>query len=371
MKPVNIYDGDAVISRIYAGERMDGVLECLEQSSRSEGRPVYVVCDGNVRDKAVTLINAAEGRSYGFVFRGLLPIIATEQGKVMSTVLDIAGWLLENGADRDALLLAVGGGITTDMAGFAASIYKRGIGFACVPTTLLAQVDAAIGGKTGVNFDSYKNMLGVIRQPEFTYLCPEVLETLSLRDMLSGASELLKSFIIEDDGNYAKAVNFLSGLRKAGDSAEFLRENKRTFAELICGAASVKAGVVSRDQFENGERRKLNLGHTFAHSIERNARTAGLDITHGEAVAIGIVLAARLSERTGIAEPGLAARIESDFAFSGLPGASPFSLDELVPAMAKDKKAEGGIVHFVLIEKIGKVTIENLSVEEAAALLKK
>ena len=137
-------------------------------------------------------------------------IDAAECLKTMDTVMEICTWLLEQGADRDALVLAIGGGITSDMVGFAASIYKRGVRFAYVPTTLLAQVDAAIGGKTGVNLENYKNILGVIRQPEFTYLCPHALESLSQRDFLSGEAEVLKTFIIEDEGNYEKAVALFS-----------------------------------------------------------------------------------------------------------------------------------------------------------------
>lgn len=284
---------------------------------------------------------------------------ASEENKNIGTVLSLEDWLLETGADRDALLLAIGGGITTDMAGFAASVYKRGIRFAFVPTTLLAQVDAAIGGKTGVNFHSLKNMLGVIRQPDFTFICPDVLETLPTRDFRSGAAELLKTFIIEDGGNYDKAVRVLSdiaaGASIAGRTAEL--------QELISAAAAVKAGIVSRDQFENGERRKLNLGHTFAHAIEWKARETGSDITHGEAVAIGIILAAKLTDKA------LADKLRLDFRQAGLPTELPFPLESLSDAMLKDKKAEGGKIHFVLIRAIGDVYTEDMTVADAIAEL--
>ena len=194
----------------------------------------------------------------------------SETVKTMESVMDICSWLLDKGADRDALVLAVGGGITTDMAGFAATIYKRGVRFAYIPTTLLAQVDAAIGGKTGVNFEKYKNILGVIRQPEFTYLCPQVLESLPAREFLSGAAELLKTFIISDGGMYDRAVAYLKAYSQ--DRAATLEQKEVELKELITAAAAVKAGVVSRDQFEKGERRVLNLGHTFAHAIETLSR---------------------------------------------------------------------------------------------------
>ena len=257
------------------------------------------------------------------------------------------------------VLLAVGGGITTDLAGFAACIYRRGIRFAFVPTTLLAQVDAAIGGKTGVNFLDFKNMLGVIRQPEFTFECAQVLRTLPRRDFLSGAAELLKTFMIDNTGNaYEKTVALLSA---PADSA--------TLQTLIAAAAKVKAGIVSRDEQERGERRCLNLGHTFAHAIEHEARQAGLDVTHGEAVAVGILLAARLSEAMGLAPKGLAARLETDWTACGLPTGVPFDPATLTAAMTKDKKAEGDTIHFVLLSSIGQVEIRKISAAEATALL--
>lgn len=341
-------------------------------------RKVFVVVDALAMERSRPIVDIVQVLdSGGFP---ILRIEATEQSKNMDTVLGICEWLLGCGADRDALVVALGGGITSDMVGFAASIYKRGVRFAYVPTTLLAMVDAAIGGKTGVNFDKYKNMIGVIRQPEFTYINSSVLSSLPRRDLLSGAAEMLKTFIIcNENDNYRKACDALS--REDIDTKELM--------PLIAAAAGVKAGVVSRDQFESGERRLLNLGHTFAHAIEtlcrRAAETSGTsctsgteqvtvgkyDITHGEAVAMGIVLAARLAERfSDRAEKGLAAALEADFRSCGLPVDCPFSMDEMAPVMAKDKKAEGGIVHFVLPWKIGQVTTEDISCSKAAELMK-
>lgn len=341
-------------------------------------RKVFVVVDALAMERSRPIVDIVQVLdSGGFP---ILRIEATEQSKNMDTVLGICEWLLGCGADRDALVVALGGGITSDMVGFAASIYKRGVRFAYVPTTLLAMVDAAIGGKTGVNFDKYKNMIGVIRQPEFTYINSSVLSSLPRRDLLSGAAEMLKTFIIcNENDNYRKACDALS--REDIDTKELM--------PLIAAAAGVKAGVVSRDQFESGERRLLNLGHTFAHAIEtlcrRAAETSGTsctsgteqvtvgkyDVTHGEAVAMGIVLAARLAERfSDRAEKGLAAALEADFRSCGLPVDCPFSMDEMAPVMAKDKKAEGGIVHFVLPWKIGQVTTEDISCSKAAELMK-
>lgn len=253
------------------------------------------------------------------------------------------------------MLLGIGGGITTDMTGFTASIYKRGIRFSYLPTTFLAQVDAAIGGKTGVNFENYKNILGVIRQPEFTYVCPEVLETLTYRDFLSGAAELVKTFIIDDTGdNYEKAVTILSAIHDADDHTSAIASHHAELEELIAAAAKVKAGVVERDEFEMGERRKLNLGHTFAHAIEWEAHNreqsmgevnAGVHgISHGEAVAIGMIMAAEASEyyyaddkSQPVAVQGLAKRLTEDFRRCGLPVECPYPITTLAEAMKKTR----------------------------------
>lgn len=321
---------------------------------------IFVVCDRNVETLARSL---APGRP-------LLAIVADEEHKDMDTVLGICRWLLECGADRDAVVYAVGGGVTTDMAGFAASIYKRGVRYVNYPTTLLCQVDAGIGGKTGVNLDGYKNILGVINFPLETRILPQALETLPERELRSGAAEMLKTFIIKDGGNYRKAVEALS--RDKVDTDEL--------APLIEAAAQVKREIVAQDPTEKGLRRVLNLGHTFAHAIEwyqhghaRPAAAAASATTpaaasaagsapysHGEAVAIGIIQAARISEKLGIAAQGLAERLAEDFRACRLPVELPCRAQLLEQAIWKDKKAEHGIIHFVLIEDIGTVIIKDL-----------
>ncbi len=347
MEEIQVVIGGRTASRVISADSLQALTPLLEAYPK-----VFLVYDRNVAWVAQEIAAACPPA-------GMKVLDASEKAKDMATVLDLCSWLLEAGADRSSLLLAVGGGITTDLAGFAACIYRRGIRFAFVPTTLLAQVDAAIGGKTGVNFLDFKNMLGVIRQPDFTFECAQVLRTLPRRDFLSGAAELLKTFLIDNTGNaYEKTVALLSA---PADSA--------TLQTLIAAAAKVKAGIVSRDEQERGERRCLNLGHTFAHAIEHEARQAGLDITHGEAVAVGILLAARLSEAMGLAPKGLAARLEADWTACGLPTSVPFDLGTLIAAMTKDKKAEGDTIHFVLLSSIGQVEIRKISAAEATAQL--
>lgn len=347
MEEIQVVIGGRTASRVISADSLQALTPLLEAYPK-----VFLVYDRNVAWVAQEIAAACPPA-------GMKVLDASEKAKDMATVLDLCSWLLEAGADRSSLLLAVGGGITTDLAGFAACIYRRGIRFAFVPTTLLAQVDAAIGGKTGVNFLDFKNMLGVIRQPEFTFECAQVLRTLPRRDFLSGAAELLKTFLIDNTGNaYEKTVALLSA---PADSA--------TLQTLIAAAAKVKAGIVSRDEQERGERRCLNLGHTFAHAIEHEARQVGLDVTHGEAVAVGILLAARLSEAMGLAPKGLAARLEADWTACGLPTGVPFDPATLTAAMTKDKKAEGDTIHFVLLSSIGQVEIRKISAAEATALL--
>lgn len=386
--------------KIYSGQKITDVTGYLK------GYPaVFVVADRQVESSAEQVVKAHEEQKLEGTLphpSNLLLLDVSEENKSMSTVLEICKWLMDNGADRNALLLAIGGGITTDMAGFAASIYKRGIRFAYVPTTFLSQIDAAIGGKTGVNFENYKNILGVIRQPEFTYICPEVLGTLPYRDFLSGAAELLKTFIIDNTGdNYEKAVEVLSEIHGSIDRKQAIALHLAEIEELVAAAAKIKAGVVERDEFECGERRKLNLGHTFAHAIEsvsmsrHNGSMSGHNggksgVTHGEAVAMGIIMAAKASERyynlapenslrsddiagqndTATSEEGesLSSRLARDFSRCGLPTECPFPPESLSGAMKKDKKAENGIVHFVLIRAIGDVRIEDLPVESAVNL---
>ncbi len=188
---------------------------------------------------------------------------------------------------------------------------------------------------------------------------------------------MIKTFIIEEGGKYEKAVDLLRNMSIESDTADktwpyIVHDHLSELQRLISAAARVKAGVVSRDQFEGGERRKLNLGHTFAHAIETLAQKGGADITHGEAVAMGLVLAARLSDRlcNRDEENSLAMKIETELCDCNIPSYCPYSIEELAPDMTKDKKAEGGKIHFVLPKAIGDVAIEDLTVGDAVRLLK-
>ena len=376
MEQIILKENEKVISRILIHEGIERLEACLEPYKH-----VFVVMDSNVAMNCPAAYEVSQMMNRRGVPGMLVDI--SEEAKCMETVMEICGWLLENGADRDALVLAIGGGITTDMVGFAASLYKRGVRCAYVPTTLLAQVDAAIGGKTGVNFDGYKNMLGTICQPEFTYICPQVLESLPMEDFQAGAAEMLKTFIIEDNGNYKAAVQLLKDLAddfvaicqgstlSDGEARwpEVLLPRLAELTPLIAAAAKVKADIVSRDQFETGERRKLNLGHTFGHAIESLSHKRHNDIDHGHAVVLGMVYAAQLAERLEMTEPGFAAAIERDLESCLLLIINPYSIKDMAEAMTKDKKAEDGKVHFILPRAVGDVVVHDMTVEEAVAVL--
>ena len=375
MEQINLKENEKVISRILIHESVERLEACLEPYKH-----VFVVMDSNVAMNCPAAYEVSQMMNRRGVPGMLVDI--SEEAKCMDTVMDICGWLLENGADRDALVLAIGGGITTDMVGFAASLYKRGVRCAYVPTTLLAQVDAAIGGKTGVNFDGYKNMLGTICQPEFTYICPQVLESLPMEDFQAGAAEMLKTFLIEDNGSYKAAVRLLKDLAddfvaicqgstlSDGEARwpEVLLPRLAELTPLIAAAAKVKAEIVSRDQFETGERRKLNLGHTFGHAIESLSHKRHNDIDHGHAVALGMVYAAQLAEKLEMTEPGFAAAIERDLENCLLLIINPYSIKDMAEAMTKDKKAEDGKVHFILPRAVGEVVVHDMTVEEAVAM---
>lgn len=312
-------------------------------------RHIFVVYDNNVAAIAEQIRTTLADKLIS-----VKSIVATEKTKTIKTVAEICEWLLESGADRDALLIAVGGGITSDVAGFAASIYKRGIAFATVPTTLLSMADAAIGGKSGVNFKGYKNILGSIRQPEFIYVCPQALVSLPSEEFRSGVAELLKTFLIADSRKYEEAVKFFTiGNDFTADSAEL--------ADFIFAAAEIKSCIVAKDPCEKGLRRTLNFGHTIAHALEARG---GNTLSHGEAVAIGVIAAARLSEVRGVCRKGLSGKLTIDFMLCGLPTELPCRPSLLAKAIAKDKKSQDGKINYVLISKPGKVCIEQLSVSE-------
>ena len=277
----------------------------------------------------------------------ILWIRASEQEKTLATVERLVTELLALQADRDTMLIGVGGGIVTDITGFVAAIYKRGLKFGLVPTTLLAQVDAAIGGKNGVNFDRYKNMVGTFRQAEFVYIDTDFLRTLPVRELRCGAAEMLKTFLLADAEAYEAAVKVFSGPTP-----------EQVPVRLVRRAGEIKFSLVEQDPEDHGVRQLLNLGHTFGHAIEK----CSTQYEHGEAVAIGIVMAARMACEKGLLSPEEAERIRRDIAACGLPVEPPVPEAELQAAILQDKKRTGGTLKYVLPETIGHATLWEESV---------
>lgn len=303
----------------------------------------------------VVIIDSKVKQLYGNYFPyPQIEIDATENNKTLENLSLIADKLMDAGTDRDSFILAVGGGITTDIVGFAASVFYRGVRFGFVPTTLLAQVDASIGGKNGVNSNGYKNILGTITQPQFTLLCPAFLETLPMEEFLGGASEMLKTFVIGDRDSFFKSTALLNGISKR----KLQKADVDAIAPYAQKAASIKAAIVERDMYEKGERKQLNLGHTFAHALEKKT-----GMPHGQAVAIGICMAARLSVKLSLLDDAEAKTIENSFKSTGLETHSPVPASELAKAMIMDKKKSGDTISFILIERIGKCITHPVNID--------
>lgn len=278
-----------------------------------------------------------------------------ESIKTLQTVQTIYRRFIELGVDRRTFVLAVGGGIVTDVAGFAAATYMRGLSFGFVSTTLLGQVDASVGGKNGVNVDGYKNMAGTFTQPRFVICDPAMLRTLPDREFRAGLAEIVKAAIIADPALFA---------RLEGASFQSLRGEHDLLSEAICGAIRVKADIVGRDERETGERRKLNLGHTLAHAIEKCSDR----MNHGEAVAVGTALAADAAVKLGVLQPADRDRIVALLLRLGFDLVPPVEIRRLLKEVGKDKKSEEGLLHVVLPWEIGDCEVRPMPVEEFRGL---
>jgi 3-dehydroquinate synthase len=309
-----------------------------------ENRRAFVVTVPPVRRrwaKVLTKSLAASG-----VETELLEMPDGERSKRLTTLEKLAEKLVKQGADRGATLIALGGGVVGDVTGFLASIYMRGVDFIQVPTTVLAQVDAAIGGKTGVNLVSGKNLLGTFHQPRAVLVDPAVLETLPSREYCAGLYESLKCGIIGDPGLF----RLFEERRR-----EILDRNPVVVEKVIADSVRLKASVVSADEREGGLRQVLNLGHTIGHALEAETRYAQL--LHGEAVAWGMIAATHIALSTGRLDSVTAGRItNSVIGFGRLPRMT-LQTTSILRRLRSDKKTRQGVVHFILPREIGKVEI--------------
>ena len=306
---------------------------------------VVVVSDTNIDRHYHTLVNR-----YEHVLIGL-----GEASKTLVTADAIYKKFISMGVDRSTFVLAIGGGIVTDVAGFVASTYMRGVEFGFVSTSLLGQVDASVGGKNGVNVDGYKNMVGTFTQPRFVICDVGMLRTLPEREVRTGMAEVIKAGIIADEELFSKLE--LTPLAE-------LTKNPDLLAEVVYRAIKVKADIVERDEREHGDRRKLNLGHTLAHAIEKSSSK----MNHGEAVAVGLSLISDAAARRGLLSAADKERIGSLLQRTGFDLTPPVAMRVLLKAVSKDKKSEGDVLNVVFPTAIGACEVVPMPLEEFRAM---
>ena len=288
-------------------------------------------------------------------FKGWQTIVIKggEQQKNQSTVDDVISQMIQLGADRKTTLIGVGGGVITDMAGYIAGVYMRGIQFGFVPTSILAMVDACIGGKNGVDVGVYKNMVGLIRQPSFLLYDYFLLNSLPKQEWENGFAEIIKHAAIKDAAMFK--------LLEQHSLPDF-QKNSILLNKLIQRNAMLKSKVVQADEFETGERKLLNFGHTLGHAIENDYR-----LPHGFAIAIGMVVAAHISEQyTGFTATEKLVSILKKY---GLPAFLQFNAGKALQNMMSDKKRFKNEIHYVLLEKIGKAVVRPLTIDEISPVI--
>lgn len=313
----------------------------------AHGRRAVVVADTAVARLHGARLMDALSRANIHADEVLVP--SGEESKSFHGLDVLCDALLERRLERRDLIIAFGGGVVGDLAGFAAAIYKRGVDFVQIPTTLLAQVDSSVGGKTAIDTPRGKNLIGAFHQPRRVLADLSLLETLPVRELRCGYAEVIKYGLLGD-------VSFFAWLEAHG--AKVLALEPSALAHAVRHSISMKANIVARDETETGERVLLNLGHTFGHALEAETGFSGA-LQHGEGVAAGMALAFRYSESLGLCPAEAAERAGRAIAAAGLPTtlgdirSEPFSADRLLRHMAQDKKAEGGAFVLVLARALG------------------
>lgn len=308
--------------------------------------------------KLILLIDANVYSSGAYNFDGFdfIVVPAGEGSKSLSYVEELIEQLLDKGLDRSGFLVGIGGGVVCDLTGFVASVFMRGIDFAFVPTSLLAQVDAAIGGKNGVNLASFKNMIGTFTQPKMILIDLKFLLTLPQNELISGMAEVVKHAAIRDANYFVYLENHIAGI---------LSRNTDILMEVVLRSVEIKAQIVQEDELERGLRKLLNFGHTFGHAIEKT-----LHIPHGEAVSLGMCVVNRLAVLEGHLEVNDALRMENLLNRIGLPTDwSKIKLTDLEPLIFKDKKRNAKRIDFVLLSEIGSAFIAPKSFDDIHDLI--
>ena len=286
------------------------------------------------------------------------PVITIGMGekiKNLATVETILKELIHLSCDRSSFILGIGGGIVCDIAGFAASIFLRGVKFGFVSTSLLSQVDASVGGKNGVNLNNLKNMLGVFNQPEFVICDIDLLQTLPPAEISNGLAEIVKHGLISD-------INLLNFIENNQQNA--LDLDRETIFKLVTDSVAIKSQVVQQDEKEAGERRKLNFGHTIGHAIEKLDQAG-----HGRAVSLGMVAAAMFSHQRGMISQKDVERIITLLKGLNLPVDLDYKADQIMEATSRDKKKQGKNLYYIFLEALGKARAEKISYEEMNAFI--
>lgn len=337
--------------RIFPSDSFDDLSRCMEELGSKDLR-VCVVTDSNVEklylDDVKNVLEGSCARLTSFT------IPAGEQHKTLDEIRRLYTHLIGQEFDRRDLLVALGGGVTGDMTGFAAATYLRGIRFVQIPTTLLSQVDSSIGGKTGVDFDSYKNMVGAFHQPSMVYLNVNTLQTLDETQFASGMGEVLKHGLIRDASYYEWCLDHMG---------EIEERQPDLLKEMVVRSILIKRSIVQKDPLEKGERALLNFGHTAGHAIEK---LKDFQLSHGECVNLGIVAASYISWKRKLIPEEIFYEIRDMSVAFGL----PISYDSLEPsdileAMKKDKKRIGETTRMILLKRLGSAYIdETVSNEE-------
>jgi len=316
------------------------------------GRELTDISDLIPDGKLAVITDSNLFRHYGDRFPEA-PVIVLEPGeksKSMDTVGSIYDKLVAAELDRKSFILGIGGGVVCDVTGFAASTFLRGIPFGFIATSLLAQVDASIGGKNGINFRGYKNIIGLIKQPDFIICELDMLDTLDEKEFLGGFAEIIKYGSIRDAGLF----NFVSSNYRAA-----LNRDKEMLRHIVSVCAAIKCAVVRADEHESGERKMLNFGHTFGHGLEKL-----YGISHGEAVSIGMVMATGLSVNTGLLKKEEGSRIIGLIKAVGLPVRKDIDGEAMIEAIRMDKKRAGDRVGLVLLDRIGHAVIRDFDFVE-------
>ena len=345
---------DVRIGAIEADAAADALVTALGPSTTG----VAVLVDGDLakRSPRVDPLVAAIARRVPRVARRNLP--AGEACKTMDEIAATNEWLAAEGFDRRAAVVGLGGGATTDHAGFAAAIYLRGVAFAAFPTTLLAMVDASVGGKTGVDLRAGKNLVGAFHQPKAVIADLAFLETLPARERIAGLAEVIKCGFIADAALLTEIEGWPGGASEAPYAAE-------RYLNLIAGAVRVKAEVVAEDEHEGGRRAILNFGHTIGHAVEA---ASGYDLLHGEAVSLGMIAALSFGVARGITPAPLIERARRVLTSVGLPVDVERRLDASVLArVGVDKKRRAGKIRFVFVPAPGETRLEDVTADELSS----